>query len=341
MTSPLVSVIVPAYNYGRYLGQTLESLRRQTYSHWECIVVDDGSTDDTPQVVASYAEKDARIKYYRQANQGLAASRNRGIKECGGEYVQFLDSDDLLEERKLELHVEHLERHTETSIVYGSVRYFRTDRPQERRYSMKEDDRAWMPGVAGQGREVLLPLIEACIMVVSAPLIRRATVEMVGGFDARLYSVEDWDYWIRCAEGGARFDYLDADGTLTLVRWHPGSMSTSGQSSQRILNSVSSLRRKIDRTVKDAEALRLNRQLISLDEGYAGIEKVKRGSIVQGMRQILKAGAWSPSMREKLKWFFCAAVAPVAPRERFEEVVSKPVRRALADILRLPSRGDA
>src|SRR3989442_11796350 len=112
----LVSVIVPSYNYGRFVGQALESLRAQTYPRWECIVVDDGSTDNTDAIVTAFAENDSRIKYIRQENQGLAAARNAGIVHSAGEYLQFLDADDLLESEKLERHVEFLEQHAEIDI---------------------------------------------------------------------------------------------------------------------------------------------------------------------------------------------------------------------------------
>ena len=335
--APLVTIVVPVYNYGRFIGQTFESLQAQTYQRWECCVADDGSTDDTGEVVARYMRKDSRIKYVRQENQGTAIARNSGLRLGAGKYVQFLDADDLLEERKLEQQVAYLEEHPEVDIVYGSMRYFKADNPEERLFSLSPDNRPWMPEISGASREVLRAMVEHCFMVVNAPLVRRSLIDAVGELD-NFYSVEDWDYWVRCAAHGARFQFADLPGTLALVRFHPGSTTTN---TERVRKSAARLRRKFDKTIEDAEVRALNRRLISLYEGYAGIDKVKSGSILQGMWQILKAGAWNPSTREKLKWFFCAAVAPVAPRERFEEVVSKPFSHALANILRLPSRGDA
>jgi glycosyltransferase involved in cell wall biosynthesis len=337
MQSPLVTIVVPVYNYGRYIGQTFESLQAQTYRNWECCVADDGSTDDTGEVVARYMQMDSRIRYVRQENQGTAIARNSGLKLGTGKYVQFLDADDLLEERKIELQVAYMEEHPEVDIVYGGMRYFKAENPEERLFSLAPDNRPWMPEISGAGREVLRAMVERCFMVVNAPLVRRSLIDAVGELD-NFYSVEDWDYWVRCAAHGARFQFADLPGTLALVRLHSASTTTS---TERVLKSAARLRRKFDRTLRDAEVRAFNRRLISLYEGYAGIEKVKRGRRFAGLWQILKAGRWNPSRREKLKWFFCAAVAPVAPRERFEEVVSKPVSRALANILRLPSGGDA
>src|ERR671938_151456 len=85
---PLVSVIVPAYNYGRFVGEALDSVRRQTYANWECVVVDDRSTDDTRDVVGRYEAEDPRIRYVLcEKNRGPAAARNRGLRETAGEYL--------------------------------------------------------------------------------------------------------------------------------------------------------------------------------------------------------------------------------------------------------------
>src|SRR5437870_12319582 len=104
-SQPLVSIIVPSYNYAHFIGEALQSIQSQTYSNWECIVVDDGSTDDTGALVRQLAEKDGRIKYVRQENRGLAAARNAGMANSEGVYFQFLDADDLLEPQKLERQV--------------------------------------------------------------------------------------------------------------------------------------------------------------------------------------------------------------------------------------------
>src|SRR6185295_252898 len=95
--SPLATIIIPAYNYGHFIAQSIESVQAQTYSNWECIIVDDGSTDDTANVVRKFTEQDERVKFFKQRNQGLAAARNTGIANSSGEYVQFLDADDLIE----------------------------------------------------------------------------------------------------------------------------------------------------------------------------------------------------------------------------------------------------
>jgi len=102
MTSnPLVSIIVPCFNYGQFLSEALESLLAQTYPRWECIIVDDGSTDNTKEAVNFYVQKDSRFRYIYQVHRGVSSARNRALKEAAGTYIQFLDADDMLEKDKL------------------------------------------------------------------------------------------------------------------------------------------------------------------------------------------------------------------------------------------------
>src|ERR1043165_1519732 len=131
MTPPLVSVIVPAYNYARYLHDALASVRDQTYQAWECIVVDDASTDDTAKVAAEWAKADGRIRVVGHLmNKGLPAARNSGVAESRGALLQFLDADDRLLTEKLVRHVRFLEEHPETGVVYSEAGFFRDVDPE-------------------------------------------------------------------------------------------------------------------------------------------------------------------------------------------------------------------
>jgi glycosyltransferase involved in cell wall biosynthesis len=121
-TQPLVSIIIPTYNRAHLIGETLDSVLAQTYPNWECIIVDDGSSDHTDEVVGAYVEKDSRFKYFhRPANRakGANASRNYGFVLCKGEYIQWLDSDDLLAPLKLEVQVTVLQDKPNIDLVFG------------------------------------------------------------------------------------------------------------------------------------------------------------------------------------------------------------------------------
>ncbi len=118
MSSPRVSVIIPTYNYGIYISEAIQSVLNQSFTDFELIVVDDGSTDHTAEVVRAFT--DPRIKYIFQKNAGLPAARNAGIKGSFGELLAFLDADDRYHPEKLQSHVSFLDKHPEVGITYNS-----------------------------------------------------------------------------------------------------------------------------------------------------------------------------------------------------------------------------
>jgi glycosyltransferase involved in cell wall biosynthesis len=305
---PLVSVIVPTYNYGRFIGETLDSLRAQTYAAWECVVVDDGSTDDTGEVVARVSAADPRVRYLRQPNQRQAVAKNTGLADARGRYVQFLDADDLIEPRKLERQVEFLEATPAADIVYGGTRYFATERPGERLYGMYGEREPWMPELSGAGRELVQAIVRMNILAINSALVRREAIDDVGPFDPALPPVEDWDYWLRCALKGKRFEFRDFEGTLALVRTHAA--STSRQHSS-VLVAWRALRAKVDTLTDDPEVLLLNREMKSQLEGSLGLEAVAAGSRLSAARQFARAAQMCPRLKGRVKWLLCALGAPL------------------------------
>ncbi len=315
---PLVSVIIPTYNYGHFIDETLHSLYAQTCDHWEAIVVDDGSTDDTAAVVHEHMRKDPRIKFYQQENRKQAVARNLGLHHCSGQYVQFLDADDLIEPRKLEIQVALLEQHPEVDIVYGSVRYFKSETSADGPGIEWAKVDTWMPAVRSAGREVLSLLISNNIMPINAPLVRRRVIDEVGPFDEPL--VEDWDYWIRCAILGKYFHYDDSEGSLALVRWHPDS---SSRNSMAMTSSTLRMRQKIAATVSGAEFRSLNRKYWSDDEGRYGIELTSHGHVALGIRHLLRAAWLSLDIKFRLRWSFCAVLAAFVRGEGFRTLAMR------------------
>jgi glycosyltransferase involved in cell wall biosynthesis len=342
-SQPLVSVVVPSYNYGHLVRETLDSIAAQTYAAWECVVVDDGSTDDTEAVVRAYAEAEPRVRYVRQENARQAAARNNGIRHSSGDYFQFLDADDLLEPRKFERQVEYLEGHPEVDLVYSGVRYFSSEGGGElshsRAYSVWDDGRPWMPEVSGRGRVLLERLLRNNIMVVNSPLVRRRVVEAVGEFDAGLTPVEDWDYWTRAAAAGLFFRYDDADGVRALVRAHSLSASLDGR---RMMRATLKMRRAwAARTLTGAEDLGLNRDLIAECEGLLGVEESLGGERLKATRQLFKAAALDRRLRPRAKWLACALLSPFATGEQLKAAVTTSFTGALVAVLRRGGRADS
>jgi glycosyltransferase involved in cell wall biosynthesis len=331
---PRVSVITPTYNYGALIGETLESLRRQTLEDWECVVVDDGSTDDTAEVVALEARRDPRVRYVRQANQRQAVAKNTGLARARGRYLQFLDADDLIERRKLELQVEYLESHADVDIVYGGARFFRTQSPGELLHSMGDDDRPWMPQVSGRGAEVLGALVRDNAVVINAPLVRRGVADRVGPFDPVLPPAEDWDYWLRCALAGARFEFADMPETLALVRAHP---TSSSQDRFRMYTAGLRIREKLDASLEDGLLLALNRELRARDEADMALIESARGNSLGAARRLLKSARLERRWRWRAKLFACALAAPLVSESGLRSLTSS----SLTGLLKGRGRGAA
>jgi glycosyltransferase involved in cell wall biosynthesis len=195
-SSPIVSVVVPAYNYAGYILETLDSVFSQTLGDIEIIVVNDGSTDNTAEVLRPLREA-GRIKYVEQANGGLASARNTGFREARGEFLAFLDADDLWPPDKLEWQVAAMRGDPKVIVVYG------------RSVNMGEDPenavgRRSLP--SGMVYEEFI--VSNHMRSAGQALIRADALRAVDGFDAGIRYGEDWELWIRLAEKGP-FEYVD------------------------------------------------------------------------------------------------------------------------------------
>jgi glycosyltransferase involved in cell wall biosynthesis len=188
----LVSAVVPTYNYGRFLGRAVASVLAQTYRDVECIVVDDGSTDDTADVLAAFG---SAITVVRQANQGLSAARNAGITAARGRYIAFLDADDVWHEDKLSRQVELIERKPDTAVVGCWARLTSTDGEtiSERHFDEQASDPV---DLAVQLRRIAIRDFWVGGSG-SGALMRRDLFDRVGLFDPSLKAAEDWDMWMR------------------------------------------------------------------------------------------------------------------------------------------------
>jgi hypothetical protein len=321
-----VSVIIPAYNYGRFLGQAIESLRSQTYADWECVVVDDGSSDGTAEVAAALAASDRRIACLSQATSGPSAARNAGLAAASGEFVQFLDADDLLGPRKLQHQLEVFGRHPEADIVYGGVRYFVDDGGDDGR---EKAVRRWVAGstprvVSGSGGTVSEALVDDNIMVVEAPLIRRSLLEKVGGFDPRIRRMEDWELWLRCAMAGACFIYdgTGDDEALPHVRVHRAS---SSQDQIGMHEAAAQVRKGAESRLPTPALRRLNRRRIHEHLAIIGMLEGLNGRLKFGMRCLLKAGF----AERRIKWLAWGVLMPAVRLPIGNRAMSR-VRASLA-----------
>ena len=192
---PAVSIITPAWNAAGFIRDTIVSVRAQTFTNWELVVVDDGSTDDTVAIVESYAALDPRIRLVRQANGGPSTARNHGMRVAAGDFFAFLDSDDTWHPGFLEAQLAVFAQYPETALVTGNGYYRggplhgRPARPM------------------GEGYPVLptAELIADECAVFIMTVFRRAVYDTIGGFDETQWHSEDYDFWLRAALAGFAF----------------------------------------------------------------------------------------------------------------------------------------
>ncbi|HQU91579.1 MAG TPA: glycosyltransferase family A protein [Pyrinomonadaceae bacterium] len=185
-----VSVVIPTYNYGRFIGEAVESVLAQTLLPVEVIVVDDGSTDETEGVVGSFAERG--VRYVRQENAGVCAARNRGVAESSGELIAFLDADDIWEPTKLERQVAKFVEDPEVGLVHCGMREF--DSQTSETITLHLDG-----GEDGVAENLLLWDGPVVVGPGGTIVVRRKAFEDVGGFDPRMKVGEDWDFCYRVA----------------------------------------------------------------------------------------------------------------------------------------------
>jgi glycosyltransferase involved in cell wall biosynthesis len=187
--TPAVSVIIATYNRAGVLAEAIASVRAQTFEDWELLVVDDGSSDGTAELIKRLSDEDRRLRYVRQDNRGQSAARNAGLRQARGAFVAFLDDDDLWLPEKLALQVARMRSHAQASVSYTGV--LQVD-PAGRVYEVRPS----MPGTTyGE-------LFQRGFMRTPAVMARRTHLEEAGFFDEDLRYFEDYDLWLRLARTG-------------------------------------------------------------------------------------------------------------------------------------------
>ena len=210
MSGPLVSVVIPAHNYGRYLAGAVESALGQTYAPLEVIVVDDGSTDDTAEVLGRFA---GRIRVLRLDGRGVAIARNAGLFAAEGEYVLFLDADDLLLPEAVAHLAGHLQARPEVDAAYGL--WYQCDTRLQKAFIVRSPIR--------DGQVLPRLFLGNIVATPSAMLLRRQTLIAAGGFDRGLTFTADWEMWLRLARRGHKFGAVPRP--VAVYRIHARSMS--------------------------------------------------------------------------------------------------------------------
>ncbi len=193
-----VSVIIPTYNRTEFLKNAIDSVLAQTYAHYELIIVDDGSEDNTAELVSSYGRN---LSYIRQQNRGPAAARNAGIEAARYDLLAFLDSDDWFDKEKLATQLTCMQQHPNYLISHTQEVWYRRGRLLNQKKKHQKPDGF-----------IFAQSLKLCAVGMSTVMARRKLFDLVGGFDENLPCCEDYDLWLRAS---IRHPFLLVDKPLT------------------------------------------------------------------------------------------------------------------------------
>jgi glycosyltransferase involved in cell wall biosynthesis len=205
---PLVSILITTFNSERYIREALESALSQSYRNIEVVVVDGGSTDGTRGIIESCPDGRLRAMFPGK-RLGIKEARNVLFREARGQFITFLDADDVYLPRKVEEEIAFLETCPEFAAVYCDLRYFFDGAPQKlyrHRYKFPSGD-------------LFRELLEKMFITNTTFMFRRSVYEALGGYDESLGMVEDWDYFLRMARAGFKIGFLDKDLVRFRLRW--------------------------------------------------------------------------------------------------------------------------
>lgn len=210
---PLVSVVIPAYNAEAYIAEAIESVLNQTYPNFELIIIDDKSPDQTLMIAKSYESKDSRVKVIEnEKNVGVGGNRNRGIAEAGGEYICWLDSDDISLPDRVEKQVEYLENHPAVGVVGGFITFFDENGVKAtRRYA--END-----------KELRAKVFRYNPVAQPASMVRKKCYEIVGLFNPELRVDEDLEMLFRIGE---KFEFANLQQVVLKYRQSDTSLTAA------------------------------------------------------------------------------------------------------------------
>lgn len=235
MVSPTVSIIIPTFNVQAYIEETLSSALTQTFTDFEVIVVDDGSTDSTVETVKNLAMKDPRIKLMsNQRKKGVSGARNSGIFSATGQWICFLDGDDLLHESALAERIKAWRQHPDCDFFSGDYVRFWTGGSKEGPSQSEENDhwrKVLRTGQEGSGYPVVLneptnSFMHAVLTWTGCVMVPTSLVKSLHGFNEALATAEDVHLWLRLAARSRQMVFVPA--SVTYYRQRPGSLTQSG-----------------------------------------------------------------------------------------------------------------
>ena len=294
---PKVSIITPAYNAERFIVQTVESILAQTFQDFEYIVVDDGSSDNTRALLQPYIDA-SKLTYVYQDNAERAVARNNGVHHAAGEYVAFIDADDLWPPDKLQLQVDVLDAHPEVSVVYGQTEYI-DELGQPTTYIGISRSGADVPETLIQDQSRALMNGDVIGAGGSCVMTRRALLVQLGGFDTSLNYGEDWEMWIRLSRLGL---FASIPKTLLLYRLFGPNKILKAETSDRVIEQHL---RVIDKSLRDwpddtAEREQLRQRALATYHRRVALYAYQSHKLEQGRTHLARAIELDASIGQRM-----------------------------------------
>jgi glycosyltransferase involved in cell wall biosynthesis len=287
-TNPTVSVIIPAYNAAPWIAETIDSVLNQTFKDFEVIVVDDGSTDATAEVVASYKPQ---IQYLYKNNGGPSSARNTGICAARGQYIAFLDADDLWLPEKLQIQMQLFIQNPSLAWVYSNGLIFE-ENPNKNPHLFSQSSYMY-------SGEILRPLLLQDFVASPTPIVRRDVFKDVGLFneESSFKSVEDWDMWLRIA---ARYPVGFIDKPLVKYRRHSTSLTGTSIIERSLESRLTVIERAISREPERLSDLR--QQAIANIYMALGHLVMSRGARAEAREMYLKSVQMNPKQLQVIAY---------------------------------------
>jgi hypothetical protein len=289
--SPTVSIIIPCYKQAHFLPVTLASVQSQTLTDWECLIVDDGSPDETETVAKTWLGKDVRFRYLRKENGGLSSARNFGIHYAKGHFVQFLDSDDVILPKKLQIQVEQLADGPSHSLSFCDY----TRGCADDIYKAPNPPAPYLPPILDETTSIY-ELVADWETRLSIPahcfLFNRVFFDEGIAFDEALTNHEDWDCWVRifyksrdikfCPEKLAIYRYHAESMCRNLTKMRDGYLQAidkhlSDQMVDRDIKAILRIKRSEMRSIYE---LKLNKKPLMREKVYSLLHKIAKPFIL-------------------------------------------------------------
>jgi glycosyltransferase involved in cell wall biosynthesis len=237
MVNPLVTVIVPSYNQADYLEEALLSVFEQDFKKWECLIIDDGSSDHTRVISQKWIKKDRRFVYFYQENMGLSSARNYGLSRARGTYVQFLDADDFLNEKKLIFSIFQFEENESVDIVITNYQIFDqyTKTFTQPHFPLQKKLLNTDGILFNWDRDFAIPIHAALF---------RIDLFNEFKFPEDLRAKEDWVMWVKLFKNSIKIEYIDK--VLAFYRRHSFNMTINKNMTQDIMCALAKIKPYLD-----------------------------------------------------------------------------------------------